>query len=221
MCPSRRSSSSTLPASPRPAVKHVNSDLSALFDAWETPTLPPPFDLEVFARDVSGLGDERNVASERPTDPAPEDPSESSTRLRTRPPSVRTDRDLRDLRAALTDKFFGGDHAGALAIAEELVSRRPDDSSANDFADECRRMIEKGYLERIGGSVARVLRLAVSIQELHRHALNHRAGFLVSRVDGQSSIDALLDVGAMPRLEALGIIAELLESGVLELVDAP
>jgi hypothetical protein len=39
-------------------------------------------------------------------------------------------------------------------------------------------------------------------------------------VDGESSIDALLDVGAMPRLEALGIIAELLESGVLELVDA-
>jgi hypothetical protein len=211
-----------VPASPRPAVKHVNSDLSALFDAWETPTLPPPFDLEVFARDVSGPGGERNAASERPTDPAPEEPSESSTRLRTRrPPSVRTDRDVRDLRAELTDKFFGGDHAGALAIAEELVSRRPDDSSANDFADECRRMIEKGYLQRIGGSVACVLRLAVSIQELHRHALNHRAGFLVSRVDGQSSVDALLDVGAMPRLEALRIVAELLESGVLELVDAP
>jgi hypothetical protein len=131
-----------------------------------------------------------------------------------------TELDLNELRAELADAFFGGRYSVALALAEELVSRRPEDAHARDFSDECRRMIEKECLQRIGGSLTSVPVLALSIHDLHRHSLDHRAGFLVSRVDGESSIEVLLDVGAMPRLEALTMLRDLVETGVLRLADA-
>jgi hypothetical protein len=205
---------------PRRGQHQDDADFSALFEAWETPTLRPPFDLQDFARDTTGPLEGREAASERPTDPGPEeDPTESITRLRTHPPLALTELGVPDLRAGFADEFLEGNYSLALPLAEELVSRRPDDISARDFLEECRRMMEKEYLERIGGSVGSVPLLAISIQELQRHALDHRAGFVVSRVDGESSIEALLDVGAMPRLEALRIIAQLVEAGVLRLTD--
>jgi hypothetical protein len=228
MRPPRRTSSSTAvpaaaPPSQKPASADADAELLALFDAWETPTLPPPLvdldlDLDHAMRDAEPL-DARRGPSQRPTEPAPEDPNaaESSTRLRTQPPSPLSDLAIRQLRTELADEFFDGNYAPALVLAEELAARRPDDDAARDFADDCRRMLEKDYLQRIGGPITGVPVLAISMRDLPRYALNHRAGFLVSRVDGESSIEALIDVGAMPRLEALKIIAELVEAGVLQL----
>jgi hypothetical protein len=178
--------------------------------------MPPPFDLEAYARDGAMRDSERKVPSERPTEPAPVE-LESNTRLRTHAPTAVTHLPTIELRAALADEFFEGNYATALALADELVSRRPEDSSARDYGDECRRMLEKQLLHRIGGSVVRVPVLAIAMRDLPTHKLDHKAGFVVSRVDGELSIEGLLDVGAMPRLDALKIIADLVEAGVLRL----
>jgi hypothetical protein len=199
--------------------QQVDSDISALLEAWESPTVPPPFDLETFARDRTGMDHERQVPSDRPTEPAPEDPSESTTRLRAHQPTTLAHMGTHELRSQLADEFFDAHYLLALALAEELIARRADDSSAADYADECRRMLEKEYLHRVGGSIVRVPVLAVSAKELPKRKLDHRAGFLLSRIDGESSIEVLLDIGAMPRLEALRLMAELVEAGVLRLRD--
>ena len=52
---------------------------------------------------------------------------------------------------------------------------------------------------------------------LRGRSLDHRAGFLLSRVDGHSSIEALLDVGGMSRGDALRIFADLVDQGILRL----
>jgi hypothetical protein len=57
--------------------------------------------------------------------------------------------------------------------------------------------------------------LAVSAQELALLPLDHREGFLVSRVDGVSTVETILDVSAMPADEALEILQSLVERGVL------
>ena len=44
-----------------------------------------------------------------------------------------------------------------------------------------------------------------------------RAGFLLSLVDGISSIEELLDISSMPRLEALRILYGLLDQRVIAL----
>jgi len=57
--------------------------------------------------------------------------------------------------------------------------------------------------------------LAVSQGELTLLPLDHREGFIVSRVDGRSTIDTILDVCAMPADEALEILESLVERGII------
>ncbi len=45
--------------------------------------------------------------------------------------------------------------------------------------------------------------------------LVHRAGFLLSRVDGFTSLEELLDLSGMPRLEALKTVLSLVDAGAI------
>ena len=75
---------------------------------------------------------------------------------------------------------------------------------------------ERQYLSRIGPRLG-VPRLAMAEGVISSLALDHRAGFLLSRIDGASSIDELLDVSGMPRLETLRLLCELVDQGVVAL----
>jgi hypothetical protein len=59
--------------------------------------------------------------------------------------------------------------------------------------------------------------LTVSIGEVSLLPLDHREGFILSRVDGRSTIETILDVCAMPADEALDIIESLVERGIIDL----
>ena len=47
--------------------------------------------------------------------------------------------------------------------------------------------------------------------------IDPRAGFLLAHVDGMTSLEEILDECAMPPVEALALIANLEETGVIEL----
>lgn len=145
-----------------------------------------------------------------------DDPSVSSKGCRTRRaiPAVRSEVDR--VRAELAEKFFSADYFAALALAEDLVARDPTDASAKDFADECRRMLERAFAGRIG-SLEQVPSLAIALHGLRGRSLDHQAGFLLSCVDGVSTLEVLLDLSAMPRLDALRLVARLVEGGILRL----
>jgi hypothetical protein len=61
----------------------------------------------------------------------------------------------------------------------------------------------------------KIPRLAVSMNELRALPLDHRAGFIVSFIDGTYSIEMILDVCAMRRQDALAILGELAARGVI------
>lgn len=46
--------------------------------------------------------------------------------------------------------------------------------------------------------------------------LDHRAGFLLSLMDGTLDLETVVEVSAMPRLEVLALVQELHDSGVIE-----
>lgn len=146
------------------------------------------------------------------------DASASRTRIRVEKPPAPTRAELERLRFELTDTYAAGDYAAALLVAEELEEKNPDDLTAGSFARDCRSMLEQQYVQRLG-SLRNVLSLAITLPQLRRRSLDHRAGFLLSRVDGQSPVEVLLDVGAMPRLDALRILCELLDDGILRIAD--
>jgi hypothetical protein len=51
---------------------------------------------------------------------------------------------------------------------------------------------------------------------LCRLPLDHRAGFLLSQMDGATDLETLISIGPMPRPEALRILRDLFECGVID-----
>ncbi len=58
--------------------------------------------------------------------------------------------------------------------------------------------------------------IVVSTAEIVRLPLDHRAGFLLSRMDGFIDLDTLVEVSAMRRAEALRLVRDLYDSGIVE-----
>lgn len=59
-------------------------------------------------------------------------------------------------------------------------------------------------------------RLLKSMAEVSKLKIDHRAGFLLAHVDGNQTLEEILDICAMPSAEALALIASLKEMGVIE-----
>jgi len=79
--------------------------------------------------------------------------------------------------------------------------------------------LERHYLSRIGPR-KQVPRRAMAANQMTSLSLDHRAGFVLSLVDGFSTLDDILDMSSMSRVETLRLICELLDHGVLALTPA-
>ncbi|MCA9531819.1 MAG: hypothetical protein KC543_16960 [Myxococcales bacterium] len=128
---------------------------------------------------------------------------------RTRPGRVSV-----DLATEATDRLALGDYGGALRVAELLLGMRPEHAEALQVARECREKLEQMAVSRLG-SLRAVPEVAVHGAELRWLGLDHRSGFLLSRVDGRNTIEEIIDVSGMTRLETLRTLVELLEAGAI------
>ena len=52
-------------------------------------------------------------------------------------------------------------------------------------------------------------------EEIQGLSLDHRSGFLFSLIDGVSTFDDIIDMASMGRLDALRLLYEMREQGVL------
>lgn len=129
------------------------------------------------------------MRSERPTITPPFDPAayarESESKMRSRAPIPAKD-----------------EESGIQPIATRLELDDPDDG----FGAPTRP---------VPIVLIAVPTLAVSRAELSRLAIDHRAGFVLSHVDGVSSVETILDVSAMPHEETLRILTELAARGIV------
>ncbi len=58
--------------------------------------------------------------------------------------------------------------------------------------------------------------VTMSPQALKRLPLDHRAGFVMSLMDGTLDLDTLVELSGMSRDDALGLVRNLFDSGVVE-----
>jgi len=128
------------------------------------------------------------------------------------PPSPSNDPEV----IAMKDRYATGDFSGALIVAEGILDANPEHEEARRCQTRCREVLSQMYLARLG-SLTQVVRVALSGDQIRWLSLDHRAGFLLSLVDGESSIETLLDISGMPRLEALRILFGLLDQRVIAL----
>jgi hypothetical protein len=116
--------------------------------------------------------------------------------------------------AEMKDRYAMGDFTGALVIAESVLEVDPSDAEALRYAESCRKVLTQMYAARLG-ALDRVVEVAVPADQIRWLSLDHRAGFLLSLVDGISTVEEILDISGMSKLEALRIMYALLEQRVI------
>jgi hypothetical protein len=119
-----------------------------------------------------------------------------------------------DPSSEMRDRFALGDYSGALVMAELLLEENPTLGEALEYADSCRAMLTKMYTARIG-PLDRVPVVEVARDQLRWLSLDHRSGFVLSLVDGVSSLEMILDVSGMRELDCLRILFELVQQRII------
>ncbi|MDP9149072.1 MAG: hypothetical protein M3O36_03900 [Myxococcota bacterium] len=125
-----------------------------------------------------------------------------------------TGRRIEDASAEMRERFSLGDYTGALEIADLLLAEEPGNPEATDCREHCRSVLEKMYTARLG-PLDRVALVTVPRAQMRWLSMDHRAGFVLSLIDGSSTVEMILDVCGMPRLDALRILQELVQHKIV------
>lgn len=116
----------------------------------------------------------------------------------------------------MKDRYAMGDFTGALVVAEGMLEVDPDDIDAQRYAQSCRDVLTQMYSARLGSLTQRI-RVAVPGDQIRWLSLDHRAGFVLSLIDGSSTVEEVLDISGMNRLDALRILYTLYDQRVVAL----
>ena len=106
------------------------------------------------------------------------------------------------------------------AQAAELALQLSEQSRSHDvdsIVDSARPLLERAFRACIGDMRCSPIR-AMRSEELAEHGFDHRAAFLMSRMDGMLSVSDLLDVAGMPRFDALRLMASLRRAQAVDMV---
>ena len=117
----------------------------------------------------------------------------------------------------IADRYATGDFSGALVLAEGILENSPEHPEATRYANNCRDVLTQMYSARLGALDQRVT-VAIPSEQIRWLSLDHRSGFLLSLVDGTSSVEELLDISGMAKFDALRILYTLREERVIALV---
>ncbi len=117
--------------------------------------------------------------------------------------------------SAMRVAMQSSDWESALAVAQSLLAENPAHADARAVAERCQQQLLGIYTRRLGAR-ERVLRVTVPDTWLAQLAIDPRAAFLLSRIDGTCTIEEVIDMSCMPELDAMGLLVDMLEEGVIE-----
>ncbi|MBN2802624.1 MAG: hypothetical protein JXR91_05995 [Deltaproteobacteria bacterium] len=120
-----------------------------------------------------------------------------------------------DLRTDMQRRYELGDFLGALEIADEVLELEPDSLDAIQYKKSCQERLLSMYLSKIG-ELSNTPRLKVDNHELMWRNLDSTSGFILSRVDGFSTYDNILDISGLPTFETCKILYQLIGDGLIE-----
>jgi hypothetical protein len=118
------------------------------------------------------------------------------------------------------ERYEAQDYQGALALAESILADNPDHIAALGYAESCRQMLRQMYLSKIGDT-SLIPHVTMTPDELLRLGLDLRAARLIASIDGTLTIDDVVGMSGLPPLDALKLLNELIEDGVIELDSHP
>ena len=108
----------------------------------------------------------------------------------------------------LKERYALGDFTGALTLAESILETDPQNSIAQGYATNAKQVLVHMYSARLGSTNARPS-IVMPPEELRWLNLDHKAGFVLSLIDGTSTIEDIADMCGMPMLDLLRILYDL------------
>lgn len=135
--------------------------------------------------------------------PAPEPQPEPSTS------------DLNTWLKGAADLLQLDDFSGAIELLDKILDTWPDNQEAFRMREEAARELVAMYRSKIG-ALSQIPRVRMAADEIIWLNLDHRAGFLLSLIDGRTSYDEIISVCGLTEIEALRLFAQLLQEGVIE-----
>jgi hypothetical protein len=117
-------------------------------------------------------------------------------------------------RDELGARFRRRDYEGTLRLAEAMLARDPHDEAAQQFAQSCRLRLRRKLANDLGSlmRVPRRLSMKVDVRQLR---IDHRRAFVLSLVDGGTSIQDILDLSPMADLETLQMLVGFFRQGII------
>jgi hypothetical protein len=120
-----------------------------------------------------------------------------------------------ECRAALNDN-----RPGPAALAAEMalqIAEHAPPPGLDDLIDPSRALFERAFRAFIGNPHACPIR-AVTTESIADHGLDQRAAFLMSRLDGMTSIADLIDSSGMPRFDAVRVLSALRRAKAVDIL---
>jgi hypothetical protein len=116
--------------------------------------------------------------------------------------------------ASAKQLFEQGTFEGSLWLCEKILAMEPDHAEGQNLLKKNHSILLKQYHSTLG-NLALIPIVQIPSQEIFWHKLDHRAGFLLSRIDGQTSFEDLIDISAMSEFDACRILSQLVLQGVI------
>lgn len=124
-----------------------------------------------------------------------------------------------DVYAEMWKAFKGRDYGRAVDLGERFIASHPTHAAAKLFVEECRTLLA-AQLARQLDPLERVLVPCAALSALKSANIDARTAFLLSQVDGRTTLEDLVDLAPMSRAEALRIVAAALDSGLIMFDDS-
>lgn len=193
--------------------------------ATDRPTITPPYDPSSYARivdnHVEGTGDGRDT---------PRTITAATPALGAGLGEGSTDGDeTSTIGRAMYGSYLQSNYPEAMVLAERVLEREPDHAFAKLVAEGCRERLEAGGASSsasssevprlVPSSVVRLKRPAHEIADLVRRDADGTSEIVLGHVDGVSDIAMLAELSGIPRPVAIDRLHQLLEMGLLEVVN--
>src|SRR5262249_13303145 len=99
-----------------------------------------------------------------------------------------------------------------IAKAEKIAPDHPDLRLIRERAEVALQGVYEGRL----GSLDAIPKVSIGPEEIVALNLDHRAGFVLSQIDGVSSFEDLFSLSGMSRLDTARILGQLLDMKVID-----
>ena len=111
--------------------------------------------------------------------------------------------------------FALNDFTGALETVEKALELHPKDAVALSLVQRSQDALLRMFESKLGALTKRP-RVRVNPAEIMWLNIDHRAGFVLSQIDGFLSYEEIIALSGMSRFETCRILAKLVEEGVIE-----